>query len=47
VKKTLIALALVALILLLPFLGGSAIWYLGGAHGLDVDGVATPVGRPA
>jgi quinoprotein glucose dehydrogenase len=46
VKKTPIALALVALILLLPFLGGSAIWYLGGAHGLDVDGVATPVGRP-
>jgi quinoprotein glucose dehydrogenase len=44
-KKTLIATIFVALILLLPFLGGSAIWYLGGAHGLDVNGVATPVGR--
>lgn len=29
----------------LPFLGGSMIWYLGGADSLDIDGVAKAVGR--
>ncbi|MDA0993703.1 MAG: pyrroloquinoline quinone-dependent dehydrogenase [Proteobacteria bacterium] len=45
-KKTLVVSVAVVLILLLPFLGGSAIWYLGGAHGLDVNGTAKRVGRP-
>jgi len=44
-------LAIILLILIgaaaLPFLGGSAIWYLGGAHGLDINGTASPVDRPA
>jgi quinoprotein glucose dehydrogenase len=38
---------LIAAALLLPFLGGSMIHYLGGANGLDIDGVAPQVGRPA
>lgn len=29
----------------LPFLGGSMIWYLGGAHGLDIDGNARVTDR--
>ncbi len=33
--------------LLLSILGGSMIWILGGAHGLDVDGTAAPTARPA
>ncbi len=45
-KKLLIISAVVVLIGLMPFLGGSMIWYLGGAHGLDIDGVATKIDRP-
>ena len=33
--------------LLLSILGGSMIWILGGAHGLDVEGVAAATARPA
>lgn len=36
----------ILLLLLLPFLGGSMIHYLDGAHGLDISGEAMPVGRP-
>lgn len=45
-KKALLIIAAIIVLTLLPFLGGSAIWYLGGAHGLDIDGMATTVGRP-
>jgi quinoprotein glucose dehydrogenase len=45
-KKLLIISSVVVLVGLLPFLGGSMIWYLGGAHGLDIDGVATKIDRP-
>ncbi|MDH3439745.1 MAG: pyrroloquinoline quinone-dependent dehydrogenase [Gammaproteobacteria bacterium] len=44
-KLLLIAAAL--LLLTLSFLGGSVLSYLDGAHGLDIDGSASPVGRPA
>ena len=33
--------------MLAPFLGGSMVWHLGGAHGLDIQGRATAAGRPA
>jgi quinoprotein glucose dehydrogenase len=42
--KIAVALGAVAL---LPFLGGSMIWYIGGAHGLDIDGHAAATDRPA
>jgi quinoprotein glucose dehydrogenase len=45
-RKTLVVTLAIVLVLLLPFLGGSAIWYLGGAHGLDINGTAELVGRP-
>lgn len=45
-KKKTLALGVVVAVVLLPFLGGSAIWYLGGAHGLDIEGTAVAVGRP-
>ncbi|MGI9204258.1 MAG: pyrroloquinoline quinone-dependent dehydrogenase [Woeseiaceae bacterium] len=45
-KKFFIIVIAVALTLLLPFLGGSAIWYLGGAHNLDIDGTADIIARP-
>ena len=28
------------MLIVLPFLGGSVIWYLGGAHELDIEGIA-------
>ena len=37
----------VAALAIVPLLGGSMIWYAGGAHGLDIDGVARLTGRPA
>jgi quinoprotein glucose dehydrogenase len=46
-KKVLAATAVVLAVALLPFLGGSMIWYLGGATGLDIDGSADIVDRPA
>ena len=46
-KKTLLITVVIALLLLLPFLGGSVIYYLDGANSLDIDGIALPVGRPA
>ena len=45
-KTLLFVLAFVAIAALAPFLGGSMIWYLGGAHGLDIQGRATAAGRP-
>ena len=36
----------VAALAILPLLGGSMIWYAGGAHRLDIDGAATLAGRP-
>jgi len=45
-KKFVVLFAAILALLLLPFLGGSMIHYLGGADGLDIDGVAAPVGRP-
>lgn len=44
-KKTLIALLLLAAVVMLPLLGGSMIWYLGGSDGLDIDGEAQTVAR--
>jgi len=46
-KTTLIVIVAVIVIALLPFLGGSMIWYLGGADDLDIDGTAQRNGRPA
>jgi quinoprotein glucose dehydrogenase len=46
VKKILIIVVALIVLLLLPFLGGSMIWYLGGADGLDIDGTAALTGRP-
>jgi quinoprotein glucose dehydrogenase len=46
-KRTILVVAVVMFVLALPFLGGSMIWYLGGADGLDIDGSATPTGQPA
>ena len=43
----LLVLAFLAVAALAPFLGGSMIWYLGGAHGLDIPGQAAATGRPA
>lgn len=45
-KKALIAISALFIVVALPFLGGSIIWKLGGAHDLDIDGVAPEVGRP-
>ena len=45
-RKSRIVIFAILVLLSLPFLGGSAIWYLGGAHGLDINGTAEPVGRP-
>lgn len=45
-KKKLIIIA-VLLALALPFAGGSMIWFIGGADGLDINGVAGLNGRPA
>ena len=36
-----------AALAIVPLLGGSMIWYAGGAHGLDIDGAARLIGRPA
>lgn len=44
-KKRTMALLLGLTIVILPLLGGSIIWQLGGNHSLDIDGVAEPVGR--
>lgn len=47
-KKVLVALAILLLALVLPFLGGSMLAYLpGGAHNLDIDGAANRTDRPA
>lgn len=46
-RKLLLAGLIVILIILLPLLGGSMIYYLDGATNLDIDGVAEKVGRPA
>jgi quinoprotein glucose dehydrogenase len=45
-KRVALFLVAVSIIVAIPFLGGSAIWYLGGAHGLDINGTATPAARP-
>jgi hypothetical protein len=46
VKKFLIIFSVLIVLLALPFLGGSAIWYLNGANNLDIDGIAELVQRP-
>ena len=46
-KKLAAILAVLLAVLALPFLGGSMIYHLAGADQLDIDGVATTVGRPA
>ena len=46
-KKTLAIFLALVLIGLLPFLGGSMIWYLGGADDLDINGSARQTDRPA
>jgi len=46
-RKTVTIILLVLLILLLPVLGGSMIWMLGGADGLDIDGTAQLNHRPS
>jgi quinoprotein glucose dehydrogenase len=47
VKKFILIVMVVFAILMLPLLGGSIIWMLDGADGLDVDGMARVNGRPA
>ena len=39
-KKFILIVVVVFAILTLPLLGGSMIWMLDGAHGLDVNGTA-------
>jgi quinoprotein glucose dehydrogenase len=46
-KKILAIILALVLIGLLPFLGGSMIWYLGGADDLDINGLARQTDRPA
>lgn len=45
-RKILLIVLIVVVIVLLPFLGGSAIWYLDGANDLDIEGSAKSNGRP-
>ena len=44
-RKFLTIATVALLVLLLPFLGGSMLWILGGADGLDIDGLAVTNGR--
>ena len=46
-KKFILIFLVVLAILMLPVLGGSMIWMLGGANGLDVNGTARLNDRPA
>jgi quinoprotein glucose dehydrogenase len=46
-KKIVLIVLVVLAILMLPLLGGSMIWMLGGAHGLDINGTAQTINRPA
>ena len=46
-KLIVLAFGLAVGALLLSILGGSMIWILDGAHGLDVEGVAAATARPA
>ena len=47
-RRTALRLAIgVAALAVLPLLGGSMIWYAGGARRLDIDGAAGRIGRPA
>ncbi len=45
-KKIILVILVVILVLALPLLGGSMIWMLGGADGLDVNGTARLYDRP-
>lgn len=45
-RKWVLIVTLIILVLVLPVLGGSMIWMLDGARGLDIAGRAAPVGRP-
>jgi quinoprotein glucose dehydrogenase len=47
VKKIILVVLVVLAILMLPLLGGSMIWMLGGADGLDINGTAQTTDRPA
>ena len=46
-KKLILIILVVLVISVLPLLGGSMIWVLGGADGLDIDGTAQMTDRPA
>ncbi len=46
-KKIVLIVLVVLAILMLPLLGGSMIWMLGGADGLDINGTAQTINRPA
>jgi quinoprotein glucose dehydrogenase len=45
-KKFILIVVIVILVLMLPLLGGSMIWMLGGAKGLDINGTAQVYERP-
>lgn len=45
-RLILIALAAVAAAAILSILGGSAVWMMGGAHGLDIEGKAVAIADP-
>jgi hypothetical protein len=46
-KKLVVVVLAIVVILILPLLGGSMVWMLGGADGLDVEGTARMTDRPA
>ncbi len=46
-KKAILIILLILAILILPVLGGSMIWVLGGSDRLDINGTAQVYGRPA
>jgi quinoprotein glucose dehydrogenase len=46
-KKFVVVVLAIVVILMLPVLGGSMVWMLGGADGLDVKGTARMTDRPA
>ena len=46
-KKFVVVVLAIVVLLMLPLLGGSMIWMLGGADGLDIEGAARMTDRPA
>jgi quinoprotein glucose dehydrogenase len=45
-KKLVVVVLVIVVILILPLLGGSMIWMLGGADGLDIEGTSRMTDRP-